>query len=73
MAELKRVRYIRSAGSHKPGDVAELFRPVANVLIRRNIVEAVEDEPELETAMVAPARERAVSRGRGRPRKVRHG
>lgn len=68
---LKRVRWLRSYQHNKPGDVVSLFRPVANVLIRRHLVEACDDAPELETAMVAPGLERAVKRKRGRPRKVR--
>lgn len=65
--ELMRVKFVRSVRRWKRGDIQDLFSNVAKVYIKRGICVPVLDEPE--TAMVAPARERAVRR-RGRPRKV---
>lgn len=73
-----RVRVIKPLcplGAFPVGHVLEVGGGVADIYLRRGLVELVEDEAQVETAMVEPERNAAIrteppkTRKRGRPRK----
>lgn len=68
-------RQVRPLGRYPIGYVLEVGGGVADIWLRRGIVELVEDESEVEAAVIAPECNAAIrteppkKRKRGRPRK----
>jgi hypothetical protein len=75
MMKVRVIKPIRPLGRYRVGYVLEVGGGVADIWLRRGIVELVEDESEVEVATIEPDRNAAVRTGppkkrkRGRPRK----